>query len=50
MLRRILALMMLLLMLPVISLADEIIPYEVFTFSASLPERLKEPLSALIPD
>ena len=50
MLRRILALMMLLLMLPVISLADELPPYEMFTFSASLPERLKEPLSALIPD
>lgn len=50
MLRRISALMMLLLMLPVISLADESTPYEMFTFSASLPERLKEPLSALIPD
>ena len=50
MLRRILALMILLLMLPVISLADELTPYEMFTFSASLPERLKEPLAGLIPD
>ncbi len=50
MLRRIFALMILLLMLPIISLADEVSPYEMFTFSASLPERLKEPLSVLIPD
>ena len=50
MLRRLLVLMMIMLMLPVISLADEITPYEVFTFSASLPERLKEPLAAFIPD
>lgn len=50
MLRRIFALMMLLLMLPILSMADEYIPYEMFTFSASLPETLREPLSALIPD
>lgn len=49
MLRRILALL-LLLILPVLSLADEISPYEVFTFSATLPDRLKEPLGSLIPD
>ena len=49
MLRRILALL-LLLMLPVLSLADEISPYEVFTFSATLTDRLKEPLGSLIPD
>ena len=50
MLRRILALMMTLLMLPILSLADEVSPYEVFTFSSSLPERLKEPLSVFVPD
>ena len=50
MLRRALVLLMLLMMLPVISLADETVPYEVCTFSATLPEQLKAPLSALIPD
>ena len=50
MLQRILALMMTLLMLPILSLADEVSPYEVFTFSSSLPERLKEPLSVFVSD
>ena len=50
MLRRCFSLVMLLLMLPFLSLADEVSPYEVFTFSATLPDRLKEPLGSLIPD
>ncbi|MBE5809324.1 MAG: SH3 domain-containing protein [Clostridiales bacterium] len=50
MFRRILALMTILLMLPAASLAEERPPYEVFTFSGSLPRRLMEPLSDLIPD
>ena len=44
---RLLALLMALL-LPVFSFADEYIPYEVYTFSSSLPAPLKEPLSGLI--
>lgn len=48
--RCILALMVLLMMMPFTALADEHVPYEVFTFSTSLPEQLKEPLYALIPD
>lgn len=50
MLRRTLILMLILLMLPFTALADEQVPYEVFTFSASLPDRLKEPLSSIVPD
>lgn len=50
MLRHYFSLMILLLMLPVLSLADEVSPYEVFTFSSTLPDRLKEPFSAFIPD
>ena len=46
---RIFALLLCLLMLPA-ALAEEFTPYEMFTFSASLPEKLAEPLSALIPD
>ena len=46
---RIIALLLALL-LPCLALAEEIIPYEVFTFSASLPQPLKEPLSSLGPD
>lgn len=46
---RIIALLLALL-LPCLALAEEIIPYEVFTFSASLPQPLREPLAALVPD
>lgn len=50
MFRRFLALMLCLCLIPAVSLAEERAPYEVFTFSASLPVRLQEPLSSLIPD
>ena len=50
MFRRIFILMITLLMLPCLSLAEEKPVYEAFTFSGSLPQQLKEPLSALIPD
>jgi len=49
MLRRCLLLLTLLLV-PLAVLAEDFVPYEVFTFSGSLPERLKEPLSTLITD
>ena len=48
MLKHILCLLYALLMLPVFATAEE--PYEVFTFSSALPERLTEALSAYIPD
>ena len=47
---RIFALLMALMLLPFAALAEEFVPYEVFTFSGLLPERLKEPLSAMISD
>lgn len=49
MFRRMIAMLMLLI-LPILGLADEYVPYEVYTFAGHLPERLTEPLSALIPD
>ena len=49
MLRRVFVLLTLLL-LPAVVLAETFVPYEVFTFSGSLPERLKEPLRELITD
>lgn len=36
--------------LPLCAAADEAIPYEMDTFAACLPDMLREPLSALIPD
>ncbi len=49
MFRRIALLLLTLMMLPASSLADDRPPYEVFTFSDTLPEQLQEPLSAIIP-
>ena len=49
MFRRILTLLMILL-LPVLALAEDTPVYQVSTFSGRLPEALKEPLSSLIPD
>lgn len=49
MLRRLLALLMILL-LPTAVLADEYSPYEVCTFSGSLPERLRGPLADWVED
>lgn len=49
MFRRILSLLMILL-LPVLALAEISPVYQVSTFSGRLPEALKEPLSSLIPD
>lgn len=49
MLRRILILLMLI-VLPLAALAEDNVPYEVFTFSASLPERLQEPLQPWVED
>ena len=42
--------LLLALLLPCLAFAEEYVPYEVFTFAGTLPERLKEPLGALIPD
>lgn len=50
MLRRIFILLLMALTLAVPASAEDETPYEVFTFSASLPDALTEPLSTLIPD
>ncbi len=47
MLRRMLALLMFLLMLPVLAAADS--PYQMFTFAESIPQRLEEPLAGYLP-
>jgi len=49
MFRRMLSLLFVLLMLPA-ALAEEYNPYQVITFSGSLPETLKAPLSTLVTD
>lgn len=49
MLRKLLALLLALTM-PLCAAADETAPYEMDTFAACLPDMLREPLSALIPD
>lgn len=38
------------LLLPCLTLAETARPYEVYTFTGSLPQQLKEPLAVLIPD
>jgi len=50
MLRRILTLLVVLLMLPVISLSEDLPAYEVFTFAGRLPDKLAAPLAAMIAD
>ncbi len=50
MFRRLMLLMMILLMLPILALSESTPLYQVFTFASRLPDRLQEPLSALISD
>lgn len=49
MFKRMMALLLMML-LPVLASAEDFVPYEVFTFSAQLPETLRAPLSAHVPD
>lgn len=49
MFRRLLALLLLVIMFPA-ALAEDFVPYQVFTFAGQLPDPLKAPLASLIPD